>query len=266
LTSDAQPEDSISQDETITESKPALSQPGEFLEPWLRHQPVPERYQRRPKRVILSIVGGLLVVALIAWGVLLRPRRAEIAALVGDLKKLALGETSDVEQPSQGTTRKSTRRPRKVRDELTESLGPIATSPGGEASTLPQQPNPPKLDVQEHDNQRRVVQLRSGPVVKLRDWGMEGRIEVSGELPENQEMPRYPTVALRDGVQGTVVLQALVGKNGRVQNVQVLSGPSLLASAAVGAVRRWRYKPSDQDGELVTEEKQITVEFIIPRK
>jgi protein TonB len=64
-------------------------------------------------------------------------------------------------------------------------------------------------------------------------------------------------------VQGTVVLQALVGKNGRVQNVQVLSGPSLLASAAVGAVRRWRYEPSVQNGELVSAWKQITVQFTI---
>ena len=55
-----------------------------------------------------------------------------------------------------------------------------------------------------------------------------------------------------------------MGRNGRVQNVQVPSGPSLLASAAVAAVRRWRCKPYDQDGELVAEEKQITLEFTIP--
>jgi periplasmic protein TonB len=79
-------------------------------------------------------------------------------------------------------------------------------------------------------------------------------------------MPTYPAMALRDRVQGTVVLRALVGRNGRVQNVQILSGSSLLASTAVAAVRRWRYKPYDQNGELVAEEKQITLEFTIPRK
>jgi TonB family protein len=270
LTNDAQPEDSALRDEATIESEPVLSQPGELQEPWLRFRPKPERapgaHQRHPKLVVLGILGGVLVVALVAWGVLFRPHGAEIATLVGDLKKLALGETSDAQQPSEVTTRKSTRRPRKVRDELTESHGPIAASPGGEASTLSQQPDPLQLEVQELSNERRLIQPHKGPVVRLREWGIEGRIHISGELPEKQEMPTYPPVALRNRVQGTVVLRALVGKNGRVQNVQVLSGPSILASAAVDAVRMWRYKPYYQDGVLVSAEKQITVEFTIPVK
>jgi len=269
LTEDPRPVELVSQDETTPESRPALSQPGEFPEPWLRHRPAPERYQRGSKMVAPGMLGGLLVVAVVAWGVLLQPHRSEIAALVGELNKLALGDkTPDVQQPFEDTTQKSTRRPRKVRGMPTESPGPLALtpSPASEVSALPQQPNPPQLQVQEHDNQRRTVELRSGPVVRLRDWGAEGQITLSGELPEQRELPTYPALALRDRVQGTVVLRALVGRKGRVENVQVLSGPSLLASAAVEPVRRWRYPPADPNAEPVGAWKQITFEFTIYSK
>ncbi|HJY88537.1 MAG TPA: energy transducer TonB [Candidatus Acidoferrales bacterium] len=89
---------------------------------------------------------------------------------------------------------------------------------------------------------------------------------LSGEIPEQQELPTYPPLALRDRVQGTVVLRALVGRKGRVESVQVLSGPSLLASAAVETVRKWRYPPADPNAELAGAWKQITAEFAIPQK
>jgi TonB family protein len=225
---------------------------------------------------MVGTIAGISVV-LVASVVLLRPHRAQIGEFIGDLKRLPVGEAlpTEVDQPAvakttkSGTSKLSFRGPGPAKAQEGAGGGPSSPSTAGlegNATTPLKESEPLQLQVQEHDNQRRVVQLRSGPVVKLRDWGAEGRIEVSGELPENQEMPRYPTVALRDGVQGTVVLRALVGKNGRVQNVQVLSGPSLLASAAVGAVRRWRYEPSVQNGELVSAWKQITVEFTISTK
>jgi protein TonB len=59
------------------------------------------------------------------------------------------------------------------------------------------------------------------------------------------------------------VLKALVGKDGRVRNVQVLSGPPLLASAVLEAVRAWHYKPFYRNGEPVEFETQVAIEFII---
>src|SRR5262249_17962369 len=187
----------------------------------LRHRPAPERYQRGSKMVVPGILGGLLVVAVVAWGALLPPHRSEIAALVGKLNKLALGDkTPDVQQPLEDTTQKSTRRPRKLRGMPTEPPGPLAVvtpSPVDEVSALPQQPpNPTQLQVQEHDNQRRVVQLRSGPVVRLRDWGAEGQITLSGEIPEQQEVPTYPPLRLPGPRQGKVRLAGLGGGEGRV--------------------------------------------------
>jgi len=224
---------------------------------------------RRRRLLSRGMAVGVILIALVVSAVMLRPHRALISAYFDDLKKLARGEEiSDVQQPSEDTSQKLTRRPRKVTDVPTESPGPLAVTPSpvDEASALPQLSNPPQLQVQEHDNQRRTVELRSGPVVRLRDWGAEGQITVSGELPEQQELPAYPALALRDRVQGTVVLRALVGRKGRVESVQVLSGPSLLASATVEAVRRWRYPPADPNADLAGAWKQITAEFAIPQK
>jgi len=253
------------------ESRPALSQPGQPREPWLNYQQheISLADSRRRRLLSRGMAVGVILIALVVSAVMLRPRRALISAYLDDLKKLARGdETSEPQQPSEDTTPKSTRRSRKMTDAPAESRGPLAVvtpSPVDEVGALPQQPpNPPQLQVQEHDNQRRTVELRSGPVVRLRDWGAEGQITLSGEVPEQRELPTYPALALRDRVQGTVVLRALVARRGRVENVQVLSGPSLLASAAVGAVRRWRYPPADPNAEPVGVWKQITFEFTIP--
>jgi TonB family protein len=75
--------------------------------------------------------------------------------------------------------------------------------------------------------------------------------------------PIYPLLAQQTKVQGSVVLQAQIGKDGSVQSLQVVSGPDILASAALEAVRQWRFKPTDEAGPTVPGETRITVDFII---
>jgi protein TonB len=60
-----------------------------------------------------------------------------------------------------------------------------------------------------------------------------------------------------------VVLQALIGTDGVIQNLRVLSGPGILASAAQQAVREWRFKPIVQNGQAVESQAKITVNFTI---
>ena len=60
--------------------------------------------------------------------------------------------------------------------------------------------------------------------------------------------PEYPELASSSGVEGRVVVQAVVGMDGSVIATHVLSGPEFLRSAAVNAVRRWRYRPYMVDG------------------
>ena len=73
----------------------------------------------------------------------------------------------------------------------------------------------------------------------------------------------YPLLAQHMNVQGSVVLQALIGADGVIQNLHVLSGPAILASAAEQAVREWRFKPIVQNGQAVESKAKITVNFTI---
>ena len=73
--------------------------------------------------------------------------------------------------------------------------------------------------------------------------------------------PQYPRNALTTHTQGAVQIEATVDKEGRVVNPKVLSGPLMLATAALDAVRQWRYKPYYLDGEPVEVQTQITINF-----
>ena len=75
--------------------------------------------------------------------------------------------------------------------------------------------------------------------------------------------PEYPLLAKQMKVQGAVVLQALIDKAGRIQELHVVTGPTILASAAQEAVKQWRFKPYFQQGQAVETEARITVNFTI---
>lgn len=83
------------------------------------------------------------------------------------------------------------------------------------------------------------------------------------QLVTHSVEPSYPTLAKQMKVQGSVVLQALIGKEGTIQDLQVLSGPQILSSAAREAVMQWRFKPYLQSGQPVETEAKITVNFTI---
>jgi protein TonB len=73
--------------------------------------------------------------------------------------------------------------------------------------------------------------------------------------------PVYPLQAKVARVQGTVVLSATIAKTGEVSEVNVVSGPALLLSAAVDAVKQWQYRPYSVNGQPVEIETTIQVVF-----
>jgi protein TonB len=75
--------------------------------------------------------------------------------------------------------------------------------------------------------------------------------------------PQYPTLARQARVQGTVLLRALIGRDGKIENLQVLNGHPLLVQAAVDAVRQWRYRPYYLNSEPIEVETQVTVNFTL---
>jgi TonB family protein len=75
--------------------------------------------------------------------------------------------------------------------------------------------------------------------------------------------PNYPLLARQMKVQGAVSLQALISRDGTIQELQIISGPGILATAAREAVKQWHFKPYLQNGQPVETRARITVNFTI---
>jgi protein TonB len=73
----------------------------------------------------------------------------------------------------------------------------------------------------------------------------------------------YPLLARQMKVQGVVSLQALISRDGTIQQLKILSGPGILAAAAREAVKQWHFKPFLQNGQPVETQARITVNFTI---
>jgi TonB family protein len=76
--------------------------------------------------------------------------------------------------------------------------------------------------------------------------------------------PSYPDDAKQQGIEGTVRLHAVIGEDGRVQSVQPVGGPPLLFSAALSAVRDWRYSPTLFEGRPIQVQDDIKLVFRLP--
>jgi TonB family protein len=85
----------------------------------------------------------------------------------------------------------------------------------------------------------------------------------ASEIVARPVRPNYPLLARQMKVQGSVILQALIGKDGIIQNLRVMSGPQILASAAEDAVRQWHFRPHLEGSEPVETQAKITVNFTI---
>jgi periplasmic protein TonB len=75
--------------------------------------------------------------------------------------------------------------------------------------------------------------------------------------------PAYPPLARQARIQGPVVLQAEIGKDGSIQNLRLISGHPMLAPAAIEAIKQWKYKPYILNGEPVEVETTITFNFTL---
>ena len=91
------------------------------------------------------------------------------------------------------------------------------------------------------------------------------RIVVGGNVQSakivRQPLPVYPPIAKSAHMQGTVVLHAIIDKDGSVQQLEYISGPPILMKSAMEAVRQWRYQPTLLNGEPVQVDTTISVVF-----
>ncbi len=101
-----------------------------------------------------------------------------------------------------------------------------------------------------------VAPPRPAPPVRIIVGGMVQQAKLI-----NQVLPVYPPLARSARIQGTVRLEAIISKEGSIQNLRVLSGPPLLIKAAMDAVLQWRYQPTLLNGEPVEVQTTIDVVF-----
>jgi TonB family protein len=95
------------------------------------------------------------------------------------------------------------------------------------------------------------------------------RIRVSGGVQQENLIrkvdPVYPPLALQARMQGTVRFTAIIGRDGRIQNLQLVSGHPLLVQSARTAVNQWEYRPTLLNGEPVEVVTQVDVNFTLPQ-
>ena len=75
--------------------------------------------------------------------------------------------------------------------------------------------------------------------------------------------PIYPAIAKTAGVQGAVLIRALISREGTIEQAQVISGSPWLSRAALDAIRQWRYRPYYLNGTPVEVDTEITVNFVL---
>lgn len=140
----------------------------------------------------------------------------------------------DQEVPMPGAGPSQSSQPQKQKQEVSK---PAPESSEPEKEELPEPPSQP-------------VDIREEPV------------NVPKPVLIHRVNPEYPDVARKSRVQGIVILEAVITKEGTVENVKVLRGVHpLLDQAAVNAVKQWRYKPATLNGKPVRVHSTVTVNF-----
>jgi TonB family protein len=232
--------------------------------------------ERQRKRMLLAL--GFLLVALAAvvvkdWDFWFPPSE-EAESTTGGAKKKAIAASV----PAKST------RPTSAREGRRNKPAASAASQIPMTATTERAALPPLAVEVVAGNRRTVVHAKSDAIqVNVGSEGeappdsppvavQEGVISAGDRAqlsPQAQQTvarsvaPDYPLLARQMKVQGAVVLKALISREGAIQELQIVSGPGILATAAREAVKQWRFRPYYQHGNPVETEARITVNFTI---
>ncbi len=140
-----------------------------------------------------------------------------------------------------------------------------ASDEPGEPAT---QEEPPTASMPEVPEPSEQAEISESPTVEPERPAVQGGI-YPGVPPGGTDpvvvdrvLPRYPRSARASGIEGTVVVRAVVRRNGRASNVEIIKDlPYGLGEAAASAVRRWRFRPATYQGEPIDVYYNVTVNF-----
>ncbi len=241
----------------------------------LPSQPASQDAEVQRKRMLIAL--GILLVALAAvvlrdWDFWFPPSAEEQEATVrskskseSESKSTAPATTSTPATPKREPKPPKSTAPAAAEAPFSASTERAALPPlqvevvaGNRHTNVPAKSNAIHLDVDSgttSSGSATNVQVSAGDHVQLSPQTAQS---VSVSVP-----PDYPLLARQMKVQGAVKLQALISRDGTIQELQILSGPSILATAAREAVKQWHFKPYIQNGQPVETQARITVNFTI---
>jgi len=255
------------QDEIHTENHLERSTP-------LSLPPMSEDAEVQRKRMLIAL--GVLLVALVAvvlkdWDFWFPP--------TGEVQEAALRAKSKImaAAPPPRAPATPTRERKAVNSPAAAAEAPFAATTeravlpplevevvaGNRHITIPAKSNAIHLDV----NSGETSSPPSAPASATSGLVSAGdRVQLSPQTAQSVSIsvpPDYPLLARQMKVQGAVTLRVLISREGAIQELQILSGPGILATAAREAVKQWHFKPYLQNGQPVETQARITVNFTI---
>ena len=143
----------------------------------------------------------------------------------------------------------------------------VTKSPASEPEAI-QPPPPAALEVASASSDAAIAGIVSATSNHIPAPSAAGGLRVSQGVIQGlvikKVAPIYPQQAMQMHLQGSVVLEANISKEGKITNVKTVSGDAVLARAAADAVRQWKYKPYVLNGEAVGIQTEVTVKFTLP--
>ncbi|MGH9712573.1 MAG: TonB family protein [Candidatus Acidiferrales bacterium] len=165
----------------------------------------------------------------------------------------------------------------------TKSRDPNGPSPNPAANRTPVTPTSPTPAgrAAQRENSALLLQLSESPISASASVAITSRRSVqvapdrappTAQQAQNIQIgqlfyrvePFYPPDAERQGIEGTVLVHASVGRDGKVRSAEILSGPPQLGEAAVNSVREWRYKPTLLNGQPIESDVDVKMTFRLP--
>jgi TonB family protein len=162
-----------------------------------------------------------------------------------------------------------------VRDPYQHDAAPAPAEPAQPVQAEPQAPSPQpvaasavripeSLKMQVQSASMRSVAERITPSLLAALEPVALSEDLSRRLLMQKVLPNYPERAVKARLQGAVVLQAMIGRDGTIQDLKLVRGSMLLGQAAYRAVKQWRYQPYLINGRAVEAETFVTVDFRLP--
>jgi TonB family protein len=239
----------------------------------LRLQPASQDTEVQRKRMLIAL--GILLAALTAvvlkdWDFWFPPGgEVQEAEVRSKSKRMAAATASTPATPARERKPAKSPAPAATEAPFSASTERAALPPlevevvaGNRHINVPAKSNAIHLDV----NSGATSSASGAPASANAGTSAGDRVQLSPQTEQSVSVsvpPDYPLLARQMKVQGAVSLRALISRDGTIQELQILSGPGILATAAREAVKQWHFKPYLQNGQPVETQARITVNFTI---